>query len=50
MEFFHKKTSYPFMATRRRWYMVSAILIVGSLHRAGRARVSISASTSPAAS
>ena len=31
MEFFHKKTSYPFMATRRRWYMVSAILIVGSL-------------------
>jgi preprotein translocase subunit SecF len=31
MEFFHKKTSYPFMATRRRWYAVSAILIVGSL-------------------
>ena len=31
MEFFHKKTSYPFMATRRRWYMVSAVLIVGSL-------------------
>ena len=31
MEFFHKKTSYPFMATRKRWYMVSAVLIVGSL-------------------
>ena len=31
MEFFHKKTSYPFMATRRRWYMVSAALILGSL-------------------
>jgi preprotein translocase subunit SecF len=31
MEFFHKKTSYPFMATRKRWYVVSAILIVGSL-------------------
>ncbi len=31
MEFFHKKTSYPFMATRKRWYMVSAALIVGSL-------------------
>ncbi len=31
MEFFHKKTSYPFMATRRRWYMFSAALILGSL-------------------
>jgi preprotein translocase subunit SecF len=31
MEFFHKKTSYPFMATRKRWYTVSAVLIVGSL-------------------
>ena len=31
MEFFHKKTSYPFMATRKRWYTVSAILILGSL-------------------
>ena len=31
MEFFHKKTSYPFMATRKRWYVVSAILIVVSL-------------------
>jgi preprotein translocase subunit SecF len=31
MEFFHKKTSYPFMAARKRWYMVSAVLILGSL-------------------
>jgi preprotein translocase subunit SecF len=31
MEFFHKKTSYPFMATRKRWYTVSGILILGSL-------------------
>jgi preprotein translocase subunit SecF len=31
MEFFHKKTSYPFMATRKRWYVVSAALILGSL-------------------
>jgi len=31
MEFFHKKTSYPFMAARKRWYMFSAVLIVGSL-------------------
>jgi preprotein translocase subunit SecF len=31
MEFFRKKTAYPFMATRRRWYVVSAILILGSL-------------------
>ena len=31
MEFFHKKTSYPFMATRKRWYVVSAVLIVISL-------------------
>jgi preprotein translocase subunit SecF len=31
MEFFRKKTAYPFMATRRRWYMVSAVLILGSL-------------------
>jgi preprotein translocase subunit SecF len=31
MEFFHKKTSYPFMATRKRWYMVSATLILVSL-------------------
>jgi preprotein translocase subunit SecF len=31
MEFFHKATHYPFMANRRRWYAVSAILILGSL-------------------
>jgi preprotein translocase subunit SecF len=31
MEFFRKKTSYPFMATRRRWYVVSAVLIVGAI-------------------
>jgi preprotein translocase subunit SecF len=31
MELFHKTTRYPFMATRRRWYTVSAILILGSL-------------------
>ena len=31
MEFFHKKTSYPFMATRKRWYIFSAALIIGSL-------------------
>ena len=31
MEFFHKKTSFPFMGTRRRWYLVSAVIIVGSL-------------------
>jgi preprotein translocase subunit SecF len=30
MEFFHKKTTYPFMATRKWWYLVSAILIVAS--------------------
>jgi preprotein translocase subunit SecF len=31
MEFFHKVTHFPFMATRRRWYVVSAVLILGSL-------------------
>ena len=31
MEIFHKKTSYPFMATRKRGYTVSAVLILGSL-------------------
>jgi len=31
MEFFHKKTSYPFMATRKRWYVVSAVVILVSL-------------------
>jgi len=31
MEFFHKRTSYPFMGTRRRWYVVSTVLIVAAL-------------------
>jgi preprotein translocase subunit SecF len=31
MEFFHKKTRYPFMGTRRRWYVVSAVLIIAAL-------------------
>jgi len=31
MEFFHKVTRFPFMRTRRRWYAVSAIIIVASL-------------------
>ena len=31
MEFFHKKTSYPFMGTRRRWYVISSVLIVAAL-------------------
>ncbi len=31
MEFFHKKTSYPFMAARKRWYVFSVVLILGSL-------------------
>jgi len=30
VEFFHKKTSFPFMATRRVWYTLSAILMIGS--------------------
>jgi preprotein translocase subunit SecF len=31
MEFFRKKTAYPFMGTRKRWYLVSAVLILGSI-------------------
>ncbi|HQR23791.1 MAG TPA: protein translocase subunit SecF, partial [Steroidobacteraceae bacterium] len=31
MEFFHKKTSYPFMGTRRRWYVVSAVVLVAAM-------------------
>jgi preprotein translocase subunit SecF len=31
MEFFHKKTNYPFMATRRRWYVVSAIVLLAAM-------------------
>ena len=30
MEFFHKKTSFPFMATRKVWYTLSAILMIVS--------------------
>jgi preprotein translocase subunit SecF len=30
VEFFHKKTSFRFMATRKVWYALSAILMVGS--------------------
>ena len=30
MEFFHKKTSFPFMATRKVWYALSIILMVVS--------------------
>jgi preprotein translocase subunit SecF len=30
MEFFHKVTRFPFMKTRRVWYTLSAILIIGS--------------------
>jgi preprotein translocase subunit SecF len=30
VEFFHKKTSFPFMATRKVWYALSIILMVGS--------------------
>ena len=28
MEFFHKKTNFPFMATRKVWYGLSAILMI----------------------
>jgi preprotein translocase subunit SecF len=31
MEFFHKKTAFGFMATRKIWYGVSAVLILASL-------------------
>jgi len=31
VEFFHKKTSFPFMATRKVWYTLSAILMIGSI-------------------
>jgi preprotein translocase subunit SecF len=31
MEFFHNKTHYPFMATRKRWYLVSGLMILISL-------------------
>jgi preprotein translocase subunit SecF len=31
MEFFHKVTRFPFMKTRKVWYGLSAVLIIGSL-------------------
>jgi preprotein translocase subunit SecF len=31
VEFFHKATNFPFMATRRWWYTLSAILMVASI-------------------
>jgi preprotein translocase subunit SecF len=31
MEFFHKVTRFPFMHTRKVWYGISALLIVGSI-------------------
>jgi preprotein translocase subunit SecF len=30
MEFFHKQTKFPFMATRKWWYTTSAVLMIGS--------------------
>jgi preprotein translocase subunit SecF len=30
VEFFHKKTNFPFMATRKIWYALSAVLMIGS--------------------
>lgn len=30
MEFFHKQTNFPFMATRKVWYTLSAVLMIGS--------------------
>jgi preprotein translocase subunit SecF len=30
VEFFHKKTNFPFMATRKVWYTLSAILMIAS--------------------
>jgi preprotein translocase subunit SecF len=35
MEFFHKVTRFPFMNTRKVWYGLSAVLIVGSLGLVG---------------
>jgi preprotein translocase subunit SecF len=31
MEFFHKKTRYPFMGTRKTWYLVSGLFVLLSL-------------------
>jgi preprotein translocase subunit SecF len=31
MEFFHKATNFPFMATRRVWYTLSIVLVIASI-------------------
>ena len=31
MEFFHKPTSFPFMATRKVWYGLSILMVIGSI-------------------
>ena len=31
MEFFHKATNFPFMATRKVWYGLSIVLMIGSI-------------------
>ena len=31
MEFFHKPTNFPFMATRKVWYALSVIVVIGSI-------------------
>jgi len=31
VEFFHKQTNFPFMATRKVWYTLSVILMIGSV-------------------
>jgi preprotein translocase subunit SecF len=31
VEFFHKPTSFPFMATRKVWYALSIIMVIGSI-------------------
>ena len=49
MEFFHKVTRFPFMNTRKVWYGLSAVLIVGLVRAGGGARTESWASISPAA-
>ena len=31
MEFFHKPTNFPFMATRKVWYALSIVMVIGSI-------------------
>ena len=31
MEFFHKATNFPFMATRRVWYTLSIAMVIASI-------------------